>query len=106
MQEISHSPWSYDELQLIGAELGDTVNFCNENGDLQKGLIVFLTKSSAFVLLEDKNIFKFSRTSLSTVDGAWELVGLSDIEIKISRQEWILAKKQIKKMQEKRKRKK
>lgn len=105
MQETNYTPWSYDELQLIGAELGDTVDFCNENGDIKNGLIVFLTKSFVYVLLEDKNIFKFSRITLASSDNIWELIGLSEKQTKISKEEWISVKKQINSMQTKRKKK-
>jgi hypothetical protein len=89
------TPWAYDELQLIEAELGDTVDFANEDNVTKKGLIVVLTKTTVFLLTEDKQILKFGRTSLTSTDGKWDLVGLSEKQIRISKEEWSEAKKQI-----------
>lgn len=93
--ETTSTPWTYDELQLIGAELGDTVNYANEHEDLKRGLIVFLTKTTVFVLTEDKEILKFGRTTLSCIDGKWDLIGLAEKEMRISKKEWQNAKNKI-----------
>lgn len=94
-QEILNTPWSHDELQLIGAELADTVDLCNENNDMQSGVIVFLTKQSVFVLTQENNILKFGRTSLTSFDHKWDIIGLSQKEIKLSKEQWEYVKKRI-----------
>jgi hypothetical protein len=93
--ETTSTPWTYDELQLIGAELGDTITYANENEDLKCGIIVFLTKTVIFILTENKEILKFGRTSLTSADGKWDLIGLAEKEIKISKKEWQEAKTKI-----------
>lgn len=94
--ETGITPWAHDELQLIGAELGDTIQFINEKEQINIGLIVFLTKSIVFVLTKDKKIIKFGRNSLSSADGLLSLIGLAEVEIKLSKKEWEEAKKNIK----------
>lgn len=104
--ETLTAPWSHDELQLIEAELGDTVDFANEDGIVKKGIIVFLTKTTVFLLTEDKQILKFGRISLTSVDGKWDLIGLSEKQIRISKEEWSEAKKQIHVLQNRRRKRK
>ena len=94
--DTSATPWAHDELQLIGAELGDTIEMANEEDEMQIGLIVCLTKMVIFVLTEKDEILKFGRASLSGVDGKWDVVGLSEKEIKIPREKWVEIKNRIK----------
>ena len=103
--EIKATPWAYDELQLIGAELGDTIQFVDEEETANLGLIVFLTKSMIFVLTNDKKIIKFGRSSLTSVDGSLNIIGLAETEIRLSRKEWEETKKKIKLAKNKRKKK-
>lgn len=93
--ELASTPWTHDELQLIGAELGDTIIYANENEESKRGLIVLLTKIVIFVLTEDKQILKFGRTTLSSTDGKWDLIGLAENEMRISREEWQDARNRI-----------
>lgn len=93
--ELASTPWTHDELQLIGAELGDTIAYTNEHEESKRGLIVLLTKTVIFVLTEDKEILKFGRTTLSSTDGKWDLIGLAEKEMRISRDEWQEAKNMI-----------
>jgi len=94
--DTSATPWAHDELQLIGAELGDTIEMANENDEAQIGLIVSLTKMAIFVLTEKDEILKFGRASLSGVDGKWDVVGLSETEMRITRDKWTEVKNRIK----------
>ena len=94
--ETAAAPWAHDELQLIGAELGDTIEMANENDEAQIGLIVSLTKMAIFVLTEGNEILKFGRVSLSSVDGRWDMVGLSETEMRITRDKWTEVKNRIK----------
>lgn len=93
--ELASTPWTHDELQLIGAELGDTITYVNEHEESRIGLIVQLTKTVIFVLTEDKQILKFGRMTLSSTDGKWDMVGLAEREIRISREEWQEARNKI-----------
>lgn len=101
--ESSSSPWSYDELQLIGAELGDTIEMVNEDEVTKIGVVIFLTKSTVFVLTEKKEIIKFNRNSLISNDGVWDIIGLSSKNIKLSKKDWQDAKKQIETIQKRKK---
>lgn len=94
--DTSATPWAHDELQLIGAELGDTIEMANEEDETQVGLIVSLTKMAIFVLTEGDEILKFGRVSLSSVDGKWDMVGLSEREMRISAAKWTEVKNKIK----------
>lgn len=93
--ETISAPWTHDELQLIGAELGDTITYTNENEDSKNGIIVFLTKTVIFVLTEEREILKFGRVCLTSADGKWDLVGLAEKEIRITKEEWQKAKNKI-----------
>jgi hypothetical protein len=93
--ELASTPWTHDELQLIGAELGDTITYVNEHEESHIGLIVQLTKTVIFVLTEDKQILKFGRMTLSSTDGKWDMVGLAEREIRISKEEWQEARNKI-----------
>jgi hypothetical protein len=93
--ELASTPWTHDELQLIGAELGDTITYVNEQEDSKIGLIVQLTKTVIFILTEDREVLKFGRTTLSSTDGKWDMVGLSEREIRISKNEWQEARNKI-----------
>lgn len=104
--DTSTTPWAHDELQLIGAELGDTIEMANENDEAQIGLIVSLTKMAIFVLTEGNEILKFGRVSLSSVDGTWDMVGLSETEMRITRDKWTEVKNRIKTKADKKKGKK
>jgi hypothetical protein len=101
--DTSTTPWAHDELQLIGAELGDTIEMANENDEAQIGLIVSLTKMAIFVLTEGNEILKFGRVSLSSVDGKWDMVGLSEKEMRITRDKWTEVKNRIKTKADKKK---
>jgi len=94
--DTSATPWAHDELQLIGAELGDTIEMANEEDETQVGLIVSLTKMAIFVLTEGDEVLKFGRVSLSSIDGKWDMVGLSEREMRISKEKWIEVKNMIK----------
>lgn len=94
--DTSATPWAHDELQLIGAELGDTIEMANEDNDTQIGLIISLTKMAVFVLTEGDEILKFGRVSLSSVDGKWDMVGLSEKEMRVSAAKWTEVKNRIK----------
>lgn len=89
------TPWAYDELQLIGAELGDTVDFINEKNEIGRGVIVLLNKMIVYVLTENNQIVKFGRTSLVSLDDAQEIVGLSEKQIRVSAKDWQEARKNI-----------
>lgn len=93
--ETSPTPWSHDELQLMGIELGDTVDFIDENGKSYNGVIVFLNKMTIYVLTLDNNIFKFGRITLMSIDNKFEIIGLSEQEIRISASVWKKAKNEI-----------
>ena len=95
--ETQITPWAYDELQLIGAELGDTVDYTSQKESVCSGVIVFLNKMTIFVLNPDKKIIRFSRNTLNSLEGEYEILGLSDTPIKISSEEWKQARSQIKK---------
>lgn len=101
--DTSTTPWAHDELQLMGAELGDTIEMANENDEAQIGLIVSLTKMAVFVLTEGNEILKFGRVSLSSVDGKWDMVGLSEKEMRITRDKWTEVKNRIKTKADKKK---
>lgn len=89
------TPWAYDELQLIGAELGDTVDFVNDKSEISAGVIVLLNKMTVYVLTENNNIIRFGRTSLISLDDEQEIVGLSEKQIRISARDWQEARKNI-----------
>lgn len=91
--EVTATPWTYDELQLMGIELGDTVDVDSELG-ISSGVVVYLNKISAYLLISN-NIIKFNRSTLTSVDGKWEIMGLSDKEIRISAKEWKSARDTI-----------
>lgn len=93
--DTSTAPWAYDELQLLGAELGDTVKMSNEQNQIQIGLIVYLTKNAIFTLTEKDEIIKFGRNSLTSIDGKWDINDLSENEMKISKEKWIELKNRI-----------
>lgn len=93
--ETAAAPWSYDELQLMGAELGDTVDFANEFGDMNTGVIVMLNKMIIYVLTEQFEIIKFGRVSLVSLDNQWEILGLSENQLRISAETWKRAKQEI-----------
>lgn len=93
--DTTTTPWAHDELQLIGAELGDTIQMANEENETQIALIVSLTKMAIFVLTERDEILKFGRVSLTSVDGKWDMIGLSDTEMRISREKWTEVKNRI-----------
>jgi hypothetical protein len=93
--ETAATPWSYDELQLIGAELGDTVEFVDELGSANIGVIVLLNKMTIYLLTENKEIIKFGRVTLMSVDNQFEIVGLAKKQIRISAEEWKSAKESI-----------
>lgn len=93
--ETSATPWSHDELQLIGAELGDTVEFTNEIEKNKIGIIVLLNKMTIYVLTEQSEIVKFGRTTLMSLDGRWEIMGLAETPLRISAKTWKEAKNKI-----------
>lgn len=93
--ETTATPWAYDELQLIGAELGDTVEFINEKNNSRYGVIVMLNKMTIYVLTESDEIVKFGRMTLMSLDNQWELVGLAEKQIRISAAKWKEAKNSI-----------
>lgn len=93
--ETTATPWAYDELQLIGAELGDTVEFINEKNNSRHGVIVMLNKMTIYVLTESDEIVKFGRMTLMSLDNQWELVGLAEKQIRISAAKWKEAKNSI-----------
>ena len=93
--ETTSTPWSHDELQLIGAELGDTVCYSDEESNGGIGVIVMLTKTTIFVLNEENEIIKFGRVPLISADNKWELMGLAEKQLRISKKQWEDAKKQI-----------
>jgi len=101
--ETISAPWTHDELQLVGAELGDTIVYTNEHEESKRGLIFFLTKTTVFVLTEDKEILKFGRITLTSTDGKWDLIGLADKEMRVSKQEWQDAKNKINSLKKTRK---
>lgn len=89
------TPWAYDELQLIGAELGDTVEFINEKNSSQCGVIIMLNKMTIYILTENDEIVKFGRMTLMSLDNQWELMGLAEKQIRISAAKWKEAKNSI-----------
>jgi hypothetical protein len=93
--ETTATPWAYDELQLIGAELGDTVEFIDEKNNSRYGVIVMLNKMTIYVLTESDEIVKFGRMTLMSLDNQWELVGLAEKQIRISAAKWKEAKNSI-----------
>lgn len=93
--ETIATPWSHDELQLMGAELGDTIDFMNELGEKNHGVIVMLNKMIIYVLTEQHEIIRFGRISLMSLEEQWEIVGLSEKELRISAAVWQKAKNQI-----------
>ena len=93
--ETAATPWTHDELQLMGAELGDTVKFINEENHGQSGVIILLNKMTIYALTENKEIVKFGRTTLMSLDNQWEIIGLAEQQIRISAAEWKKAKDQI-----------
>lgn len=93
--ETSATPWSHDELQLIGAELGDTVDFVNESGQSNCGVIVLLNKMTIYVLTEQNEIVKFGRMTLMSLDNQWEIIGLSKKQLRISASVWKDARNKI-----------
>lgn len=93
--EVAATPWTYDELQLMGIELGDTINITNSSSDVYFGVVIYLNKIFAYVLV-NQDVIKFNRSTLMSVDNTWEIMGLSKKEIRISSQEWKAAKKKIK----------
>jgi len=95
--ETASTPWAHDELQLIGAELGDTVCFFDEENNSGIGVIVMLTKMTIFILTEQEEILKFGRVTLMSVDNKWDLFGLSEKQIRISSEKWKETKEKINK---------
>lgn len=89
------TPWAYDELQLIGAELGDTVDFVNDKNEIDAGVIILLNKMTVYVLTQNNKIVRFGRTSLISLDDEQEIVGLSENQIRISAKDWQEARKNI-----------
>lgn len=93
--ETITTPWAYDELQLMEAELGDTVEFTNEDGESRCGVIIMLNKMTIYILTESDEIVKFGRTTLMSLDNRWEIVGLAERQIRISADKWKTAKNSI-----------
>lgn len=93
--ETTATPWSYDELQLMGAELGDTVEFINEEGGSHCGVIIMLNKMTIYVLTEEDEIVRFGRMTLMSLDNQWELMGLAEKQIRISAAKWKEARDSI-----------
>ena len=93
--ETTTTPWAYDELQLIGAELGDTVEFINEKNNVCCGVIILLNKMTIYVLTENDDIIKFGRMTLMSLDNQWDLMGLAEKQIRISAVKWKEAKNSI-----------
>lgn len=93
--EVAATPWTYDEFQLMGIELGDTINITNSSSDICSGVVIYLNKIFAYVLV-NQEVVKFNRSALASVDNTWEIVGLSQEEIRISAQEWKAAREKIK----------
>lgn len=91
--EVFTAPWTHDELQLMGIELGDTVDIVDESS-IHLGVVIYLNKISAYLLIS-KNIIKFNRSTLTSTDGKLEIIGLSDKEIRISAKEWKSARDKI-----------
>jgi hypothetical protein len=89
------APWAHDELQLMGIELGDTVDFADENCHVGHGVIIMLNKMIIYVLLDNDEVIKFGRTTLTSLSGKWELLGLSEKQIRISADRWKKAKNTI-----------
>jgi len=95
--ETITTPWAYDELQLMEAELGDTIEFINEDSNSRCGVIIMLNKMTIYVLTEDNEIVKFGRTTLMSLDNQWEIIGLAEREMRISADKWKAAKNSINK---------
>lgn len=93
--EISTTPWAYDELQLMGAELGDTIHFISQDSISCYGVIIFLNKITIYTITEKNEIIKFNRSSLVSFDHKWEILGLAEKQIRISANTWKKAKEKI-----------
>lgn len=99
--ETAATPWAYDELQLMGAELGDTIEFVNEAGNSRCGVIVLLNKMTIYILTEHTEIIKFGRITLMSLDNQWELIGLANKQLRISAATWKEARSKINDLQKK-----